>query len=180
LEKLGFPWILLSESSFFNDLRGKFGGIYFVGVRRRDVRLVASALEIGGDAVNLVEQALPLFRPIAVFYRDCILVLVEPVNHPDERADGLEVPAPDRFSDETQGWHEAFELQMRVVGASIDDPLAENLRDDLADPLGADALLPGDLVIGPTFAQRAKMRFLRSSLVRTLSRRRGSGVCSID
>ncbi|MGH6798507.1 MAG: hypothetical protein ACREDI_09030 [Roseiarcus sp.] len=41
---------------------------------------------------------------------------------------------------------------MRVVGAAVDDPLAENFRDDLANPLGADALLAGDLVIGPAFA----------------------------
>jgi hypothetical protein len=41
---------------------------------------------------------------------------------------------------------------MRVVRAAVDDPLAENFGDDLADPLGADALLASDLVIGPAFA----------------------------
>jgi hypothetical protein len=39
-----------------------------------------------------------------------------------------------------------------VVRAAIDDSLAENFRDDLANPLGADPLLAGDLVIGPAFA----------------------------
>jgi hypothetical protein len=42
---------------------------------------------------------------------------------------------------------------MRVVGATVDDPLAENVRHDLADPLGADPLLAGDLVIGPAVTQ---------------------------
>ncbi len=67
--------------------------------------------------------------------------------------DRLELAAPDRLADDTQGGHQAFELQMRVVDAAVDDPLAENFRDDLADPLGADPLLAGDLVIGPAFAQ---------------------------
>jgi hypothetical protein len=65
---------------------------------------------------------------------------------------------------------------MRVVGAPVD----ENFRDDLANPLGADPLLAGDLVIGPAFAQPAKMRFLRAALLTMLSRRRSAGVCSID
>jgi hypothetical protein len=30
-----------------------------------------------------------------------------------------------------------------MVGAAVDDPLAENFRDDLANPLGADPLLAG-------------------------------------
>jgi hypothetical protein len=30
LEKLGFPWILSSESSLFKGLRGKFGIVFFV------------------------------------------------------------------------------------------------------------------------------------------------------
>jgi hypothetical protein len=32
LEKLGFPWILSSESSLFNELQGKFGEKIFLGV----------------------------------------------------------------------------------------------------------------------------------------------------
>jgi hypothetical protein len=80
-------------------------------------------------------------------------VLVEPVDHLDQRSNGLELATPDRLADEAQGRHQAFELQMRVVRASVDDPLAQNFRDDLANPLGADALLAGDLVIGPVFAQ---------------------------
>jgi hypothetical protein len=39
-----------------------------------------------------------------------------------------------------------------VVGTALDDPLAENLRYDLANPLRAQALVPGDLVIGPALA----------------------------
>ena len=66
--------------------------------------------------------------------------------------DRLELAAPDRLSDEPQGGHQAFELQVCVVDAAVDDPLGENLRDDLANPLGADPLLAGDLVIGPAFA----------------------------
>ena len=42
---------------------------------------------------------------------------------------------------------------MSVVDAAVDDPLAENFRDDLANPLRADALLAGDLVIRPAFAE---------------------------
>jgi hypothetical protein len=42
---------------------------------------------------------------------------------------------------------------MRMVAAAVDPPLAENFRDDLANPLGADPLLAGDLVIGPALAQ---------------------------
>ena len=68
-------------------------------------------------------------------------------------ATALSSPRPIASSGDPQGGHQAFELQMRVVGAAVDDPFAENLRDDLADPLGADALLAGDLVIGPAFAQ---------------------------
>ena len=78
-------------------------------------------------------------------------MLVEPVDHLDERRDRLEFAAPDRLADDTQGGHQAFELQMGMVLAAVDDPLAENLRDDLADSLGADVLLAGDLVIGPAF-----------------------------
>jgi hypothetical protein len=82
LEKLGFPWILSSESSLFNGLHGKFGGIVFVGVRR-DIRLGAGGREIVGEAVDLVDQALPLFRAVTVFRYDRVLVLVEPVDPPD-------------------------------------------------------------------------------------------------
>jgi hypothetical protein len=124
-----------------------------VGVRRRSVRLVVGGREIGDDAVDLVEQTLPLLGPVLIFHRDRLLVPVEPIDDLDERSDRLELAAPDCFSDEAEGRHEAFELQMRVVGAPVDDPLAENLRDDLADPLGADPLLAGDLVISPAFAQ---------------------------
>jgi hypothetical protein len=80
-------------------------------------------------------------------------MLVEPVDHLDERSDRLKLAAPDRLSDDTQGGHQAFELQMRMVGAAVDDSLAENFRDDLANPLGADPLLAGDLVIGPAFSE---------------------------
>jgi hypothetical protein len=69
---------------------------------------------------------------------------------------------------------------MCVVDSAVDDPLAENFRDDLANPLGADPLLAGDLVIGPAFSEPAKIRFLRAALPRTLSRRPGAGVCSMD
>jgi hypothetical protein len=61
--------------------------------------------------------------------------------------------APDGLSDDTQGGHQPFELQVCVVDAAVYDPLAENFRDDLANPLGADALLAGDLVISPAYAQ---------------------------
>jgi hypothetical protein len=49
----------------------------------RDVRLVADGREIVGEAVDLVDQALPLFRAVTVFRYDRVLVLVEPVDHPD-------------------------------------------------------------------------------------------------
>jgi DNA-binding transcriptional LysR family regulator len=41
----------------------------------------------------------------------------------------------------------------RVVDASVDHPLAEHFRDDLANPLGADPLLAGDFVIRPALSQ---------------------------
>ncbi|MBV8793322.1 MAG: hypothetical protein JO136_00150 [Hyphomicrobiales bacterium] len=87
------------------------------------------------------------------YYRHRLLVLVEPINHLDERADSVEFAARDRLVRDAQGRHQAFELQMRVVLAAVDDPFAENFLNDLADPLGADPLLAGDLVIGPAFAQ---------------------------
>jgi hypothetical protein len=80
-------------------------------------------------------------------------MLVEPVDHLDERSDRLELAAPDRLADDPQGGHQAFELQVSVVDAAVDDPLIENFRDDLPDPLGADALLAGDLIIGPAFSE---------------------------
>jgi hypothetical protein len=40
-----------------------------------------------------------------------------------------------------------------VVDAAVDDPLAENFRDDLANPLRADALLAGNLVIRPALSE---------------------------
>ena len=91
--------------------------------------------------------------PYLMIRDDRFLVLVEPINHPDERADRPELAAPDRLARDPQGWHQAFELQMRVVGAAVDDPLAEDLGDNLTDPLGAETLLAGDLVIGPAFTQ---------------------------
>jgi hypothetical protein len=124
-----------------------------VALRHRRGGLVVGGLEIVDDAVDLVEQPLPLLRPIGMFRHDGVLVLVEPIDHLDQRGDGLELPTPDRLSNETQGWHQAFELQMRVVDASVNDPLAQNFRDDLANSLRADALLAGDLVIGPAFAE---------------------------
>jgi hypothetical protein len=96
LEKLGFAWILSSESSLFKGLRWNFGGTIFVGVRRRDVRLVAG-LEIVDEAVDLVEQPLPFLRAVTVFRYDRLLMLVE----------------------------------------SVDHPLAQNFRDDLANPLAS-------------------------------------------
>ena len=80
-----------------------------------------SGAEIVDEAVDLVEQTLPLLWAVTVFRHDRLLVLVEPVDHLDERSDRLELPAPDRLSDDTQGGHQAFELQMRVVGAAVDD-----------------------------------------------------------
>jgi hypothetical protein len=46
MEKLKFPWILSSETNFFNDLHGNLGGSIFVGARAEDVRFIANGLEI--------------------------------------------------------------------------------------------------------------------------------------
>ena len=57
----------MSELSRFKGLHGKFGGIVFAGVRRREVRLAAGSWrEIVGDAVDLVEQK-ALLRPQLCF-----------------------------------------------------------------------------------------------------------------
>jgi len=135
----------------FQWLTTDFQQSFFCVLRRLGFRLRGG--EIVDEAVDLVEQALPLLGAVIVFRHDRLLVLVEPVDHLDERSDGLELPAPDRLSDDAQGGHQAFELQMRVVDAAVVDPLAENFRHDLANPLGADPLLAGDLVIGLAFAQ---------------------------
>ncbi len=128
-----------------------------MSVRRREIRVsVGGGRQIVGDAVDLFDEPLPLLRSIRMFRDDRILMLVEPVDQLDERRDRLELATPNRLADDTQGGHQAFELNMRVVGAAVDDPLAQNLRDDLADSLGAEALLAGDLVIGPAFAQPRK------------------------
>jgi len=52
LEKLGFPWILSTESSLFNSLHENFVAVIFVGVRLRFGRF--AGLEIVGDAVDFV------------------------------------------------------------------------------------------------------------------------------
>jgi hypothetical protein len=95
LEELGFPWIPSSESSLFKGLCGIFREIFFVGVRLQNIWLVAGGLEIVDEAVDLVEQTLPLFRAVLMFRHHRILVLVEPVDHLDEGSDRLELPASD-------------------------------------------------------------------------------------
>jgi hypothetical protein len=49
-----------SESSLFNGLHQKFGGIVFVVVRRWRGQLAVGVGEIVDDAADLVEQTLPL------------------------------------------------------------------------------------------------------------------------
>jgi hypothetical protein len=97
-KSLEFPWVLSSQSSLFNGLKGKFSGIVFEGVRRGDVRLAAGGREIVGEAVDLVEQTLPFLRPVSMFRHDGFLVLVEPIDHFDERRDRLELAASDRLA----------------------------------------------------------------------------------
>ena len=48
----------------------------------------------------------------------------------------LQLAAPDRLPNDTQGGHQPFELQVSVVGAAIDDPL-----------------VAGDLIIRPAFSE---------------------------
>ena len=120
---------------------GNFCESIFVASSVSCGRLAVGRLEIVDEAVDLVEQALPLLGVVTVFRHDRLLMLVEPVDHLDERSDRLELAAPDRLSDDTQGGHQAFELQVSTVDAPVDDPLGENFRDDLADPLRADPLL---------------------------------------
>ena len=54
-------------------------------------------------------------------------------------ATALSSPRP--IADDTQGGHQAFELQVSTVDGPVHDPLGENFRDDLANPLRADPLL---------------------------------------
>src|ERR1700679_4284863 len=87
LEKLGFPWILSSESRLFNSLRGNLREIIFVAVPRRlGWRFAVGRLKIVDETVDLGEEALPLLGAVIVFRYDRVLVLVEPVDHLDEGA----------------------------------------------------------------------------------------------
>src|ERR1700733_8857045 len=79
-----------------------------------------------------------LLRAVTVFRPDRLRMLVEPVDHLDQRGGRLELATPDRLADDPHGGHQAFELQMRVVDATVDHALIENFRDDLPDPLGAE------------------------------------------
>jgi hypothetical protein len=74
---------------------------------------------------------------VTVFRHHRLLMLVEPVDHLDERGDRLELSAPDRLADDTQGGHQAFELQVRVVDAAVDDPLARELPRRSGEPAPA-------------------------------------------
>ena len=67
LHKLGFPWILSSESSLFKGLTREFrrGPCH---ERPPPGRFsLSERLEIVGEAVDLVHQALPLFGPCSYF-----------------------------------------------------------------------------------------------------------------
>jgi hypothetical protein len=68
-------------------------------------------------------------------------------------ATALSSPRPIACPDDPQGGHQPFELQMRMVDSAVDHPLVDNLRGDLPDPLDAQPLVPGDLVIHPALAQ---------------------------
>ena len=57
MEKLGFPWILSSESSLFNGLQGKFGGVIVIGVPRRGGRFLVERLEIVDEAIDLANDS---------------------------------------------------------------------------------------------------------------------------
>jgi hypothetical protein len=78
LEKLGFPWILSSESSLINGLRGNFAEIIFVVLCHLRGRLAVDRLEIVGETVDLVDEPLPLLLPVTVFRHNRLLMLVEP------------------------------------------------------------------------------------------------------
>jgi hypothetical protein len=75
LETLGFPWILSTESSLFKGLRRIFDVLFFVGVlRRRGGRF--KGLEIVDEAVDLVEQPLPLLWAVSVLRHNRLLMPV--------------------------------------------------------------------------------------------------------
>src|ERR1700722_12628122 len=73
LRRVGFPWILSSESSLINGLHGNFVGIFFVAVCHRRGRLAVGRLEVVDQAVDLVEQTGPFLRPVGMFRHDRVL-----------------------------------------------------------------------------------------------------------
>jgi hypothetical protein len=93
--------------------------------------------------------ALTLVAEICVRRPRAGIVVMGPLN--SSTSANVSCTNPLRRAIEAQGGHQAFELQMRVVHPAVDHPLAENFRDDLANPLGANALLAGSnaLRIGP-------------------------------
>ncbi len=109
--------------------------------------------EIGGDAVELLEQ-LPA-RVVIVDLVDLggLLVAVEPVEHLEERGDRPDVAALDRIGRDLHRRPKAGKLQLGVVAVLVGEALRERLAHDLADALGREPLLLGDLIIGRALAQ---------------------------
>jgi hypothetical protein len=64
-----------------------------------------------------------------------------------------EIAGGDALGGELYRWSEAVQLQLRMLGATVDRPLLKLLRDDLADARRAHALFSRDFVIGEALAQ---------------------------
>jgi hypothetical protein len=118
--------------------------------------------EIGGDAVELLEQLLAGVVVVDLIDLGGLLVAVEPVEHFEERGDRFDIPALDRHGRDPHRRPQAGKLQLGVVVVLVGEALGERLAHDLADALGRYPLLLGDLVVGRALAQAGE--YARPSL----------------
>ena len=136
--------------------------------RRRGFPFVRLRLRTGavfcvvrlGETGDLGVQFFADFLIVAVNSAGVFLVAVEPVEHPEEGPDRLEIASGDGLARQLRRGAEAGELQQRMRHPVVDLPLLQNLRDDLPDPRRRQPLLAGDLVIGPALAQSRKNALL--------------------
>jgi hypothetical protein len=110
-------------------------------------------VEIGGNAIDLLEQLLARLVVIGLVGAGDGLVAVEPVEHLEIRGDGRHVARGDRLGRELHHRREAVQLQLGVRGAAVDRPFLQHVGDDLADAFAAHALFGRDFLVAQALAQ---------------------------